>query len=199
MRLLLFSDLHGDHAAARRLVEAAREVDVVVGAGDYAVMRQGLPQIVRTLSAIERPAVLVCGNAESPDDLRAAVSSWPAARVLHGEQTVLQDVVFFGLGGAVPVTPFGSWSVDLTEEEAGRLLDPCPPQAVLVVHSPPKCTVDLSADGKHLGSEMIRKVVEEKMPRLVVCGHIHAAWQQTAWIGRTPVVNAGPRGVLWEL
>jgi predicted phosphodiesterase len=36
MKLLLFSDLHADAGAARRLVEG---VDVVVGAGDFATIR----------------------------------------------------------------------------------------------------------------------------------------------------------------
>ena len=36
-------------------------------------------------------------------------------------------------------------------------------------------------------------------PALVVCGHIHASGGQTAHIGATPVINAGPDGIKWEL
>ena len=42
MKLLLFSDLHCDTAAARRLVELAGDVDVVVGAGDFGNVRRGI-------------------------------------------------------------------------------------------------------------------------------------------------------------
>jgi len=36
-------------------------------------------------------------------------------------------------------------------------------------------------------------------PLLVVCGHIHGSAGQQAMLGTTPVVNAGPAGVEWEL
>ena len=42
MRLLLFSDLHCDRAAAGHLVERAAAVDVVVGAGDFGNIRRNV-------------------------------------------------------------------------------------------------------------------------------------------------------------
>ena len=47
------------------------------------------------------------GNHGTDDALRAACPGWPAARVLHGEATEIDDVTLFGLGGGVPVTPVG--------------------------------------------------------------------------------------------
>src|SRR5262249_7874393 len=104
-----------------------------------------------------------------------------------------------GLGGGVPVTPFGSWSYDLTEEQAAGLLAGCPPGAVLVSHSPPQGAVDVSSRGQSLGSVSVRAAIQRTRPLLVVCGHIHASAGQQASIGTTPVVNAGPAGVWWEL
>jgi Icc-related predicted phosphoesterase len=141
----------------------------------------------------------VPGNNESADELRDACRDWPTAHVLHGEQVAIGGVTFFGLGGGVPVTPFGAWSFDLTEDEAATLLAPCPPNAVLVSHSPPRGAVDLSSRGESLGSAAVRAAVERLRPRLVVCGHIHGSAGQTARVGTTPVVNAGPDGVEWEL
>ena len=40
MRLLLFSDLHADTAAARRLLALAAQADVLVGAGDFGNLRR---------------------------------------------------------------------------------------------------------------------------------------------------------------
>src|SRR5207302_1566512 len=85
MRLLAFSDLHRDRERAERLVELAREADVVVGAGDYATMRMGLEGTIEVLSAISAPALLVPGNAESDTELWQACGSWPGAHVLHGQ------------------------------------------------------------------------------------------------------------------
>lgn len=140
MRLLLFSDLHTDLVAAASIVERAPGFDAVVGAGDFAVKRHGLDRIVEVLAAIETPAVLVPGNGESAEELTAACRGWPAAHVLHGTGVDIGGVPFFGLGGGVPVTPFGSWSYDFTEDEARDLLAPCPEGAVLVSHSPRSAT-----------------------------------------------------------
>ena len=198
MKLLLFSDLHCDAAAARRLVELARGVDVVVGAGDFANMRRGIEVTIEVLRSIERPAVLVPGNGESDDELRAACRDWPQAQVLHGSGVTLDGVGFYGLGGGVPRTPFGDWSWDFSEEQADELLAGCPTAGVLVSHSPPRGAADVSR-GRHLGSAAVRRAIEARRPRLVVCGHIHESGGQTAAIGETVVVNAGPRGVVRTL
>ena len=197
MRLLAFSDLHRDRERAERLVELAREADVVVGAGDYATMRMGLEDTIEALSAISAPAVLVPGNAESDTELWQACGSWQGAHVLHGQALEIGGADFFGLGGGVPPTPF-PWSFDLTEDEAAAKLESCPEGAVLVVHSPPRGYVD-RAHGRHLGSRAILAAIERRRPALVLCGHIHQRWGEEAEIGTTPVVNVGPDGRLFDI
>jgi Icc-related predicted phosphoesterase len=198
VKLLLFSDLHNDVDAARRLVERARSVDVVVGAGDFCNARRGLRLCLDVLRAIDRPAVLVAGNNETTDELREACRDWPAAHVLHGSGVSLDGVEFFGLGGGVPVTPFGPWSYDFTEEQARQLLANCPAGGVLVSHSPPKGTVDVSSRGQSLGSVAVREAVLRLKPALVVCGHIHGSAGERATLGCSTVINAGPDGVEWD-
>ena len=197
MRLLAFSDLHRDRERAERLVELAREADVVVGAGDYATMRMGLEGTIEVLSAISAPALLVPGNAESDTELWQACGSWPGAHVLHGQALEIGGADFFGLGGGVPPTPF-PWSFDLTEDEAAAKLESCPEGAVLVVHSPPRGYLD-EVHGRHLGSRSVLEAIERKRPRLVLCGHIHQCWGGEVAIGTTPVVNVGPEGRLFDI
>jgi Icc-related predicted phosphoesterase len=199
MKLLLFSDLHCDAAAARRLVERSRAADVVIGAGDFASVRRGIRTCLDVLRAIDRPSVVVPGNNESLDELVEACAGWAQAHVLHGSCVTLLGVPFYGLGGGVPVTPFGAWSFDFTEEEAAEMLRDCPAGAVLVSHSPPHGALDQASEGRNLGSAAVLDAVVQKRPRLVVCGHIHASAGRHTTIGDTPVVNAGPGGVEWEL
>jgi len=199
LRLLLVSDLHCDLDAAASVVERSRGVDVVVGAGDFAVMRQGLAEIIDVLSVMDTPTILVPGNGESAEELAETCAGWTAARVLHGSGVEVGGVPFFGLGGGVPVTPFGAWSFDLSEDEARTLLARCPARAVLVSHSPPKGHVDRDAMGRHLGSTAVLETVETARPRLVVCGHIHASWRERSDAGASPIINAGPDGVVWDL
>ena len=199
MKLLFFSDVHCDVDAARRLVEEARGVDAVVGAGDFGTVRRGVRTAIKILRAIDRPAILVAGNNESTEELVDACQDWPTAHVLHGSGITVGTVAFFGLGGGIPVTPFGSWSYDFSEEEAAALLEPASSGCVLVTHSPPRGAVDQDSAGRSLGSTAVRAAIERVRPAVVVCGHIHASAGRHETIGTTPVVNAGPGGVLWEL
>ncbi|EEF60015.1 Ser/Thr protein phosphatase family protein [Pedosphaera parvula Ellin514] len=174
-------------------------MDVVIGAGDFGSARRNVSACIPILREIKCPAVVVPGNNESLEELVAACESWPQARVLHGNSHEIEGVPFFGIGGGIPITPFGAWSWDFSEADATRLLAGCPAGAVLVSHSPPKGAVDVAASGENLGSTAVRDAVVKLKPKLVVCGHIHASGGQQARIGNTPVINAGPNGVVWEL
>jgi Icc-related predicted phosphoesterase len=195
MRLLLFSDVHCDAAAARSLVERSSDADALVCAGDLAVMRNGLQEVVDILAGARCPAVLVAGNGESDRELAAACEGWAGAHVLHGSGCEIDGISFWGVGAAVPVTPFGSWSFDLSEDQARGLLERCPDDGVLVTHAPPLGHVDTSERGDHLGSTAVLETIARARPRLAVCGHIHACWEQESTLGPTRIVNAGPRGV----
>ena len=145
------------------------------------------------LRALDKPAVLVAGNNESTEELTTACRDWPKAHVLHGSAVTVAGMTFFGLGGGIPVTPFGSWSYDFTEEQAHALLAGCPKGCVLVSHSPPKGAVDVDSRGRSLGSVAVREAVLGLEPMLVVCGHIHAcAGSRPGWAGRRSSTPAPP-------
>jgi Icc-related predicted phosphoesterase len=199
MKFLCFSDLHRDAAAAQNLVSLANSADVLLGAGDFAVRRQGLSDTLEVLRQIDRPAILVPGNGESYEELRDAALVWPQATVLHGSGCKLLGVEFWGVGGGIPVTPFGDWSYDFDEVQAETMLKDCPKGGVLVVHSPPIDTVDHDASGRIRGSRSIRAAIETSKPRLVVCGHIHSDWGKQITLGSTAILNAGPTGIVIEV
>ncbi len=198
MKLLAFSDLHRDLEAAARLVEASAEADVVIGAGDFASVHNGLEKTIGALRPIDRPVLLVPGNNETEDALREACAGWDAATVLHGEGATVEGVEFWGLGAGVPITPW-DWSFDLDESEAEAMLAGAPKGCVLVVHSPPHGHVDVSSAGDHLGSEAVMRAIEAKRPRLAVCGHIHESWGARSRAGDTEIVNLGPSGAVFDV
>jgi Icc-related predicted phosphoesterase len=174
------------------------DADVVVGAGDFASVHEGLAETINALAAIEAPTLLVPGNNETEDALRDAAASWSAATVLHGETATIEGITFFGLGAGIPVTPW-DWSFDLSDSDAAPILDGCPAGAVLVVHSPPHGHVDVSGSGDHLGSAAILDAIEAKRPPLAVCGHIHESWGSESELGPTRIVNLGPTGTWFDL
>jgi len=201
MKLLLFSDLHCDRAAAESLSRRARAADVLIGAGDFTNLRQikNLAVCLDPFRDTGKPIVLVAGNNESTEELANYCADWPGAQVLHGSSVTLLGVTFFGVGGGIPVTPFGPWSYDFDEDQAATLLADCPTGCVLVAHSPPKGMVDVSSRGSSIGSVAIRDAIIRTAPRLVVCGHVHNCNGQKGLYDDTPVVNAGPVGTEWDL
>ena len=198
MKILAFSDLHRDTGQAGRLVERSSEADMVIAAGDFASVHEGLEETIDALKPISTPTVLVPGNNETEDALREACEGWDAATVLHGDGTEIEGTQFYGLGAGVPITPW-DWSFDLDDEQAAERLAGCPEGAVLVVHSPPKGHCDESSAGDHLGSHAILDAIEAKRPRLAVCGHIHESWGAESEIGPTTVINLGPDGRLIDV
>jgi Icc-related predicted phosphoesterase len=198
VKVLAFSDLHRDLNQAAELVHRSSEADVVIAAGDFASVHEGLEEAIDALRPISVPTVVVPGNNETEDALRAACEGWDAATVLHGEGTEIDGTQFFGLGAGIPITPW-DWSFDLDEDAAAEKLSGCPEGAVLVVHSPPKGYCDQSGAGDHLGSQAILETIEAKRPRLAVCGHIHESWGAESEIGPTRVLNLGPSGTAIEL
>lgn len=198
MKILAFSDLHRDLGQAAKLVEMSAEADIVIGAGDFASIHEGLEETIGALIPIETPSVLVPGNNETAEALRAAAGPWLAATVLHGEGMTIEGVEFFGLGAGIPVTPW-DWSFDLDDEAATGMLAPCPQGAVMVLHSPPRDHCDSAGNGTHFGSPALLAAIEEKRPRLAVCGHIHESWGCESEVGGTPVRNLGPTGTWIEV
>lgn len=190
MRILAFSDLHMARARAADIVAASQDADLVIGAGDFCNMRQGLEDAIAMFADLAAPMIAVPGNAESAEELRAA--ALPGMTVLHGEGCETGGIRFFGLGYAVPETPFGEWSCDLSEETAAQMLADCDQADVMIVHSPPKGLVDTTSTGVSIGSTSIRAAIERVQPGLVLCGHVHDCWGKSGQIGDSFVQNLGP-------
>ena len=198
MKYILFSDIHCDSVACEQLVDRSENADFAIGAGDFASFRRGLQDTIGRLAGIRIPTVLVPGNHESRGELIEACQGIDNFHVLHGSEIDLDGTLFWGIGGGIPITPFGAWTVDFSEEYAQRLLYSPGRNFIFVTHSPPFGCLDTLCDGQHVGSTAIRSFVEKARPSFVVCGHIHERAGQQDEIEGIPVVNAGPAGIEFE-
>ncbi len=198
MRILAFSDLHASRKQAAELVAASRDADLVIGAGDYCNMGEGLGEALGLLSGIRAPMVLVPGNAESAEALRAEVEEGIA--VLHGGGIAIGGVKMFGLGYSVPPPPFGEgWSCNLDEAEAEAMLAQCKAADILISHSPPRGVADRTSAGQSVGSLAVAEAIRRVQPELVLCGHIHDSWGEEGRIGATRIFNLGPFANWFEI
>ena len=199
MKLLAFSDLHRDLDQAAKLVEMSADADVVIGAGDFASMHEGLEETIGALAPIETPTILVPGNNETVDALRGAAAGWPAATVLHGEGTTIDGARVLRPRRRDPDHALG---LELRPLRGGRRGDDRPGARRAASWSSTrrrKGHCDGGDPDTHFGSEALLAAVEEKQPRLVVFGHIHEAWGCESTVGDSPLRNLGPSGTWIEI
>lgn len=199
VRILAFSDLHRDQAAARAITSAAESADVVVGAGDFATLGSGLADTLDILFAITAPLIMVAGNHDDLDQLRIAATGNPSVHVLHGSAARVHGIAFYGLGFEIGTKPGALPQSILSEEEAAKQLQACKRGSVLITHAPPHGVADIQRDGSHQGSTAIRSRIEDAKPVLNLCGHIHHSWGATGMIGQCRIANLGPRVHWFEL
>ncbi|SEW30616.1 Predicted phosphoesterase [Aliiroseovarius sediminilitoris] len=192
MKILAFSDLHLSNLAARNLLDAASDADLILGVGDYAHRRDGLVDYVAPFADWGTRAVFVPGNNETETELRAAFTGSDVT-ILHGETATIGGLTIAGIGAAIPPPPAIPWrSFDLTEDEARSMLTPITGADILISHSPPKGVADQHSELGSLGSHAVLEAVTRLAPKWVLCGHIHDAWGARGQIGASKVMNLGP-------
>jgi uncharacterized protein len=197
VKLLIFSDIHGDKAALEKLMRI--EADYYFAAGDLANFGRGLDAMGPILQKRAEKMHVLPGNHESEADIERFCEEF-GFHNFHGRTMEIAGYRVAGLGYSNR-TPFDTPGEYTEQELTERLtrfsgLDPL----VLICHTPPKGTVlDRAAEGKHFGSDAIREFIEREQPRYFYCGHIHEAAGQHAVFGRTEAWNVGKRGQLLEL
>ena len=109
---------------------------------------------------------------------------------VHGKKVKLGVWNLVGLGGSNP-TPFHTPS-ELSEEQIESTLDKAGINefSIVLCHPPPYGVFDL-VGAVHTGSKAVRKMVEEKKPILLICGHIHE-YEGKEILGDTLIVKLAP-------
>jgi len=147
--------------------------------------------ILSRVKAAGVPTLAVPGNCD-PKQILELLDKYGVN--LHAKRIEINGINFVGLGGS-NLTPFNTpFELQETEiqEELEKLTCATGEKMVLATHAPPfDTTVDLTAQGTHVGSKSIRQFIEQKHPLAAICAHIHEA-RNTDALGRTLVVNPGP-------
>jgi Icc-related predicted phosphoesterase len=166
MKILAFSDLHGEEAALESLARLAPSYDFVFACGDIS---QTAVFAGSVLEAFPR-GFIVPGNWDNElvDGILSRSPQW-----LHGKRAELPGGLnAVGFGYSSP-TPFGTYG-ELDEGEIYRRMSglPIDGDTLLLLHCPPKGHFD-SAGGRMAGSESILRIIEEKRPLAAFFGHVH--------------------------
>jgi uncharacterized protein len=196
VRLLVFSDIHGDLAALERVM--ATEADYYVAAGDLVNFGRGLDRVGPVLQKKAERVWVLPGNHESTTDIEKLCRDY-GLHDFHGRSLEVDGWHVAGLGYS-NITPFQTPG-EYTEDELARRLEPFASlrPLVLICHCPPIGTaLDEAAPGRHLGSTAVKSFLDRVQPGYFFCGHIHEAAGRTAALGATFGVNVGKRGYLLE-
>ncbi len=201
MRILLFSDIHGDTPALERIVSTPAEI--YISAGDLSTFGRALDRCGEALRPLGEQLWGLPGNHETADENRDFCRKFGFVdfhRQVRQVETRGGVVHWAGLGYSNP-TPFNTPG-EYTEEEIAQELaafDGIAP-LYLVVHFPPHGTsLDRVTFGRHAGSRVLRAWVERAQPAWLFCGHIHECAGQSERLGATQCVNVGKSGQVIEL
>jgi hypothetical protein len=201
MKVLVFSDIHGDTRALEKLV--AQPADAYIAAGDLSTFGKDLDRCGEIMKPLGEKVWVLPGNHETQEETRAFCNRFGfydfhrQVRELKSQSGITQ---WAGLGYS-NITPFNTPG-EYTEEEIGKALtafDNLKP-LYLVVHFPPQGTrLDEFAAGKHAGSPTLREWVDRVQPLYLFCGHIHECGGRSDHIGATQAFNVGKKGYTVEV
>lgn len=188
MKILAFSDVHGDTGLIARVKERAQDCDVILCCGDIAPSYGKAMEIAEQIGSFDVQVLAIPGNFETPEDMDEVCQKmgWKS---LHGVSAAIQGMKFFGCGGG-NISPFNTL-YELTEEQLKQLLKRFSGDEnfIFVSHCPPKGFLDEVGSGDHVGSAAIRDFTEEQQPLLQFCGHIHENGGKESSIGKTKIYN----------
>ena len=197
MKILIFSDIHGDIRALEKI--AAQPADVYIAAGDLSNFGKGLDRCAAVLAPLGDRLWMLPGNHETHEQT-AAFCRQHGFIDFHRQVRALGATHWAGLGYS-NITPFDTPG-EYSEEEITNALaafDNLRP-LYLVIHFPPHGTkLDEFATGKHAGSPALRKWVERAQPVSLFCGHIHETAGRNDIIGTTQCLNVGKQGYTLEI
>lgn len=182
MRILIVSDIHGK---TEKLSELLRNVDgekldLVICNGDFTDMYDAPEEfsqldvadiIIQKLMSLKKPLLCVPGN-HDPYEILNLLDEYGVN--LHNTIKKTNKTTLLGWGGAP--TPFHTIfepPEEETQESLERLGDEVVGDFILVLHNPPKGTLDKIKSGEHVGSEAIRDFILKKQPILALTAHIH--------------------------
>ncbi len=167
MRILAFSDLHGEEYALGALKGKSSGFDQVFICGDVGDTNAFAEKVMHAFPE----AFVVPGNGEDKHVLEL-LSKMP--NYVHRKRIELDNglnVVGFGHSNPTPFNTYGELPEDELYLQMSKL--PIDSNTMLLLHAPPKGYFDAVGNGISAGSDSILRIIETKKPFAAFFGHIH--------------------------
>jgi len=196
MKLFIFSDIHCDWQALKKIV--SQKADLYLCLGDLTNFGQDLQKAGEILSALKEKLLLLPGNHETEEQINNLCKNYGFFN-LHQKVKKIGDFSLAGFGCSTP-TPFNT-PCEKNEEvfrsnlqRFNNLSNLC-----LFCHNPPyKTQLDVLPSGVYVGSKAIRDFIEKEKPIYFFSGHIHENEGKIQHLFQTTCFSVGKKGFsLW--
>lgn len=197
MRILLFSDIHGDRRALDRLMKT--EADHYICAGDLTNWGRRIDELGDLLEPFGQRVHVIPGNHETEQQIAEFCAKF-GLHNFHGQTFRIGSFHVAGLGYS-NITPFETRG-EYTEEQIAEKLEVFAgiKPMMAVFHCPPfRTPLDRIMNFRHGGSTAVREFIEREQPEYFFCGHIHEAAGVAERLGETKAMNVGKQGFLLDL
>jgi uncharacterized protein len=199
MKILAVVDLHGEEKAYTSLAKNFKKhkPDLIISAGDHTWFGENEKEFLNKMD-FGVPVLILPGNHEVPEATQKAAKGLKHIVWLHKGVYEMNNVLILGCGeGGFCI---GNCDFERAKPFFKREMKNYTGKVLLITHEPPYDTkADEVMPGSHVGSKSLREFIEETQPDMNLCGHIHEAAGAISKLGKTVVINLGPKGKLIKL
>lgn len=200
MKVLAAACLHKDISLVQRLADRAvkEDVDAIILAGDFSGHAGDMEGVLGPFSRTGKKVFLVPGNHDNPVDISVLSDIYKLVNI-HGYAVEHYD---FGIFGHSAVN-CGMFS--MPEHEVLDVLKKSfkyvkhKNKKIMVTHIHPSGTQIEKFSNFVVGSDAVRRAIEDLQPDIAISGHVHEAEGIEEKIGKTRVINVCRQGKIIEI
>ncbi len=198
MRLLAFTDIHGDKKAIKAILGSVKkdDPDILVCAGDLSNFGDNLSMLINAIKSVKKPLLIIHGNHEDYDELKALCENIEDCVCMHKKILRLGGYLFIGMGGGGFLSRDSEFE-RFVENKKNELLKG--EKIILITHGPVYNTkVDMIHGLGHRGCKSYRRFIDKYNPIVAICGHFHETFGKFDEVNNTLVINPGKAGKILE-
>lgn len=188
MRILLCVDTHSVVEKLAKAIEKEK-ADKIICLGDYCkyLTTNRLDEVAELLE--KHSALCLPGNTDF-EVIQETLKE--KGLLVHNKCFDIEGHSFIAYGGGSMPERNHYWNSEEKIYSDLEKLFKGKKNVILLTHVPPYNTrIDDSYSGEHIGSEAVKRIIEEFQPEIHFCGHAHESRGEER-IGKTLCVNIGP-------
>ncbi|MBU2523371.1 MAG: metallophosphoesterase [Nanoarchaeota archaeon] len=204
MKILIFTDVHGDSEIISRLLLKVKKEkpDAIICAGDITNFGFGIKSILKRLDSVNIPLFIIPGNHETDEEIVIYGQGMKNIQSIHLKPAMFHSLYIVGCGGGGFTQQHAEF--EMSEKKFADSMKKVKMKdhkykTILVTHQPPYKTLLDLVYGDHSGSTSIRKFIQQHQPDYCITGHIHENEGKQDKIGKTIIINPGPLGKIIEI